>query len=129
MRITLIILTFFTFSLSVFSQGFSTFLSKGDSCLEKRALNEAISFYKKAISEKPERLLVKANEVAIFFQLSHAYTELSDYQTALEYLFKYIEKESVKQNDSLLCDAYNSIGTNYDYLHQTQQALKFYKKA
>jgi hypothetical protein len=129
MRVLLVFTLFFLYTSTVFSQDFEAFLAKGDSSLEKRELNQAISFYKKALKVKPGRLLENAEEAKIFFQLSFAYSELSDHQTALEYLFKYIDKDCVKQNDSLLCDAYNSIGSNYDYLLQTEQALKFYQKS
>jgi hypothetical protein len=112
-----------------FSQSFTSYLNKGDSCAELRELNQAISFYNKAMAKKPERLLNTNNEAIIFYQLAYVYSELSDHQTALEYLFKFVEKDCVKKSDSLLCNAYNRIGSNYDFLSKPQQALKFYHKS
>lgn len=110
------------------AQSFQEYIAKGDSAVEKRALTQAISFYKKALDLKPERIITSIEEVAVFSRLGSVYTEIAEYQTALEYYFKYLGKEVVKENDTLLSVTYNSIGVNYNYLNQHDQALKFYNK-
>ena len=105
------------------------YVNKGDSCRQIRDLNHALSFYKKALDVKPERLIVEFNEVLIYDRLGFIYTELTEYQTALKYYFIFLDKEVVKNNDSLLTIVYTQIGINYDFINQHDQALKFYKKS
>ena len=110
------------------AQDFKTYLEKGDSCVQNRTFNQAISYYKKALNTKPERIITEPKEVIVFLKLGDTYSKVTEYQTALEYYFKYLEKDIVQNNDSLLSDVYNKIGISYRYLNQDKQALKFYKK-
>jgi len=107
---------------------FNTEVLKGDSCFEKHDYNNAISFYKNALSIKPERLLTNSNDVEILSKLAQTYTQSAEYDEALNYLFKYIEKNNVKKNDSLLAYAYNNIGVIYQYIGSLDQSLKYLKK-
>lgn len=127
-RIHILLFSILFSSQFISAQNFSTFLNKGDSCNEKRAFSQAISFYKQALESKPERIITSENEVEIFYNLGNAYTDIAEYQTALEFYFKYIDKDVVKNNNALLSNAYNKIGVNYNYLKQEDQALKFYNK-
>jgi len=61
--------------------------------------------------------------------MANVYTEIAEYQKAIEYMLKYVEKDIVQGRDSLLSPAFNSIGVNYNYLGQSDKALKFYNKA
>ncbi len=114
---------------SINAQNFQSYIVKGDSLVEKRAFTKAINSYQKALDLKPERIITKINEVAVFNKLGIAYTEIAEYQKALEYFFKYIDKDVIKSNDSILSNTYNSIGVDYNHLNQIDQALKFYKKS
>ncbi len=128
---TLITLTFFSlfFFSTTSAQDFHQLIAKGDSCFSKRELNQSISFYKEALNKKPERLITKENEIIVYSNLSYTYFELSEYQNALEFLFKYIDKVKTVGNDSILAITYNQIGRCYGNLGQNDQALKFYKKS
>ena len=128
------ILTFFILSILLLggqanAQTFQDYIEKGDSCNKIRLFNQAINFYEKALNLKPERIITQKNEVQIFEKLGSAYSNTAEYETALEYYFKYIEKDVVKNNKTLLSETYNSIGVNYKYLDQNDQALKYYKKS
>jgi len=112
----------------ILAQNFQSYVDKADSAVVDRQFSQAINLYKKAITSKPERIITELDEVIVFFRLGNVYTEIAEYQTALEYFFKFLEKDVVKNSDSLLSGVYNSIGVNYNYLNQEDQALKFYKK-
>ncbi len=121
-----LLLISFTFTSA---QDIKSYIVKGDSLVEKRAFTQAINIYHKALDLKPERIITEKEEVDIFLKLGIAYTDIAEYQKALTYFFKYLDKDVVKSNDSLLSNIYNSIGVNYNYLNQIDQALKFYKKS
>jgi tetratricopeptide (TPR) repeat protein len=130
MRLNIFLVFFFLLSLQFsFSQDFTAFKQKADSCYDIRDLNKALEFYKEALKIKPERILRTEDEVDILFRLSFIYSEYAEYQTALEYCFKALEKDVVKKDPQLSSGIYNRIGVNYNYLEQTDQALKFYKKS
>ncbi len=128
MKTLLLSLLFLIFTIGS-AQDFQNYLAKGDSCFAKRDLNHSISFYKKAINLKPERLITDKNEIIVYSKISNSYFELSEYQNALEFLFKYIDKLDPTNNDSLLAVTYNRVGRCYGNLGQNDQALKFYKKS
>ena len=114
---------------NLFSQDFQLNLDRGDSCLEQRELPAAILFYKQALESKPERIIIEQNEVIVFSKLAFVYNKIAEYQKSIEYYFKYLDKDIIKENDSLLTTTYNAIGVNYDFLKQDDLALKFYKKS
>ncbi|MBN2667956.1 MAG: tetratricopeptide repeat protein [Bacteroidales bacterium] len=91
--------------------------------------SEAIANYKKAFTIKPERIVRDCDEVKIFSNIARAYSEISEYQSSIEYLFQYLEKDCIKKDSSEKSKSYNQLGINYNYLSQNEQALKFYKKA
>lgn len=128
-KILLFLVSVFLFTTTIYSQDFKNLVSKGDSCFQQRELHQAISFYQNALKIKPEKLLSNQNEVFLLSKLGDSYFELAEYQTALEFFFKFIEKDYIKSKDSILTSAYNRIGRSYGNLKQNKQALKFYKKA
>jgi len=123
-----VLILFFSLSNS-YSQTFKEYVEKGDSCFLVRDLAHSLNFYNKALNLKPERLITELDEVTIFKKIGTVYTELTEYQSALEFYFKFLDKDVVKSNDSLLSIVYNKIGVNYDYIKQPKQALKFLEKS
>ena len=101
------LLVLFSFELN--AQEFQEYIAQGDSCVEQRDFRVAINFYKRALEIKPERILQDLDEVVVLSKIAKVYTEIAEYQKAIEYLLRYIEKDIVKQSDTLLSLTYNSI--------------------
>ncbi len=129
MRSNIIVIFILFFTGVGVAQDFKTFFHRGDSCAKIRDFNQAISFYNKALFAKPERLINTVEEAIILYQMAYVYTEVSNHKASLETLFKLVEKDCIQQNDSLLCNVYNRIGLNYDFLSKSEQALEYYHKS
>jgi tetratricopeptide (TPR) repeat protein len=127
-QVTFLIL-FLSISFSSVSQDFNYYISKGDSCREIRKFNDAIIFYKKAFSIKPARIIQNEDEVTILRKIANSYYEIAEYQTSIKYLLNFLDKDVVKNNDSLKSIAYNEIGNCYDIINQDQKALKYFNKS
>ncbi len=114
-------------------------LSKGDSLMKKK-LNDAISFYDKgfyteALNEfqfiiqqqknKKENKYVQES----FLGIAKIYLDLEEMSSARKYLNKSLSL-SIKKHDSLYTAlTYNSLGTYYRLVNQSDSSLVSYKKA
>lgn len=127
-RYALVLNLVFLLSFPVMSQDFYDFVSKGDSCAVKQNYSNAIKMYYKALELKSEVELSDENETKILLKIADAYSYEGEYKTSLGFLNKYVEKAAVIKNASLLSEAYNKMGINYDHLTNFDQALRFYNK-
>ncbi len=127
-RFVVFFFSLFLILFQVNAQDFQVILTKGDSCFNTRELHQAASYYRQALETKPERLMTKESEVIVLSKLGDTYFELADYQQSLQYFFKFLDKDCVKNKDSLKSVTYNRIGRCYGNLKQNEQALKFYEK-
>lgn len=118
----------FLLSLTVMSQDFYGYVSKGDSCAVKQNYSNAIKMYYKALELKSVDDLTDENETLLLVKIADAYSNEGEYKTSQDFLFKYIGKDVIINNASLLSDAYNKIGINFDYLGNFDEALLFYNK-
>lgn len=129
MKLYFIVLSLaFLFQGPIFSQNFTDYIAKGDSCGVKHAYSDAIKMYYKALELKSEADLLNENEALILLKIADAYSNEGEYKTSQDFLFKYIGKDVIINNASLLSDAYNKIGINFDYLGNFDEALLFYNK-
>ena len=128
-KLTQLILAILLLSSGVYAQDFKSYYAKGDSCLYKRDFQEAVFYYRKALTHKPEKLITEDKSVLIFNNLGIAYTALTEHENALKYFFLFLEKDLLKKDKYLKFDVLNSIGKCYGLLHEYDLALDFFKKA
>jgi len=124
-----LLFSIFLFTVTAFTQSFESYLSKGDSCLNNREFQQAVSLYRKALNLKPEKLITDDKEVIVFFNLGTAYTSLAEYQNALKYFFIYLDKDPVINNNYYKREAYNSIGNSYSFLKKYDLSIEYFKKS
>jgi two-component sensor histidine kinase len=89
---------------------------------------ECINYLKRAI-----QLYRQANfkrTQGLYSLLGIAYTSIGNYEQGLRYGLD-AERVAISVGDSTvnLCTIYNRIGMAYDYLHEPQKAIEFYRKA
>lgn len=119
MKKTLLLLLFFSFATSIFSQenNLKKFIEKGIAYHDSGEYDNAIKEYEKALEIDP-------NSSLIYYEISFSYFSKEDYENAEKY-----SKKSIELDDQNLLPSYITLANSLDMQGKSKKALKVYEKA